>query len=71
VADVSERYNHVAQTWETAEQRWDDAGDIAGRLRNLAELCDLAQAHPEYVQPASGLRWVRDHLRALATEVGE
>ena len=46
-------------------------GDLAARLHNLAELCDLAQEHPEYVQPGSGLRWVRDRLRALAQEVGE
>ena len=45
--------------------------DIAGQLSNLAELCDLIHEHPEYVQPASGLRWLRDYLRALATEVGE
>jgi hypothetical protein len=43
--------------------------DIAGQLSNLAELCDLVQAHPEYVLPGSGLRWVRDRLRILAEEV--
>jgi hypothetical protein len=45
------------------------SGDLSDRLLGLAGLCELAEAHPEFVQPASVLRRVRDRLRALAGEV--
>ena len=39
------------------------------RLSDLAEFCELAQAHPEYVTEEGALRWVGNRLRALVAEV--
>ena len=44
---------------------------IAVQLREIADFCDLAQRCPDVITLDASLRWVREELRALATEVTE
>ena len=78
---MSEQYNHVAQMWETTEQRWDDAGEkivttvTATRPATAQEIahydCERTSSEQSNASDplSNGADWARQTLTNLSSAV--